>query len=248
MKEKVFSCSANPSNGVYMLRDTIRGLGDVLKTDIPKGYVVLVTGGVGTLKSGFVYSVLSNYLAKHENEFGVYVTLEESKDSHLRNMTSLGIQKPDHLQIFDYHDIRREWRKEEPTLNMVNITEDVIKFYKEELGDKFTVFCLDSINALQSLAKVENLRRESYHFFNLLRDSGITSFIIEETQVVGEGRRHIPESYLSDGVIELGVIETPELVARYIQIRKMRTARHSMKKHQLIVTDNGLEVLGPVYE
>ncbi len=230
-----------------MLRDSVKGLSDVLKTDIPRGYVVLVTGGVGSLKSSFVYSALANYLHRQKDEYGVYVTLEESRDSHLRNMASLGIKKPEHLQIFDYQDIRKEWREEEPSLNMVNITEDVIKFYKEEMGDKFTVFALDSINALQTLTKAENLRRESYHFFNLLRDSGLTSFIIEETQSE-EGRKHIPESYLSDGVIELGLIETPELVSRFLQIRKMRTAKHSMKKHQVIVVEDGIEVLGPVYE
>ncbi len=222
-------------------------MSEVLKTDIPRGYVILVTGGVGSLKSSFVYSALANYLNKRKDECGVYVTLEESKDSHLRNMASLGIKKPERLQIFDYQDIRKEWRNEEPALNMVNITEDVIKFYKEDMGDKFTLFALDSINALQTLTKAENLRRESYHFFNLLRDSGLTSFIIEETQSE-EGRKHVPESYLSDGVIDLGVIETPELVSRYMQIRKMRTAKHSMKKHQLIVNENGIEVLGPVYE
>jgi KaiC/GvpD/RAD55 family RecA-like ATPase len=231
-----------------MLRDSIRGLDNVLKNDIPPGYVVLVTGGVGSMKSSFVYSVLSSYLSRHRDEFGVYVTLEESRESHLRNMESLGIKKPEHLQIFDYQDIRREWREEEPSLNMVSITEDVIKFYKEEMKEKFTVFCLDSLNALQTLAKTDNLRRESYHFFNLLRDSGLTSFIIQEAQTSGGGRSHIPESYLADGVIELGVIETPELVTRYIQVRKMRACRHSMKKHQLVVNEGGLEVLGPVYE
>ena len=230
-----------------MLRDTVKGLDGVLKTDIPKGMVIIVAGGVGALKSSFVYNVLSNYLAKHPDEFGVYATLEETRESLLRNMASLGIKRQESLQIFDYQDIRREWKKEEPTLNMAGITEDIIKFYKEELGKKFTVFGFDSINALQSLAKVDNLRRESYHFFNLLRDSGLTSFIIEET-ASDEGRRHVPESYLSDGVIELGVIETPELVSRYLQLRKMRATQHSMKKHQLLVTPNGLEVLGPVYE
>jgi len=230
-----------------MLRESIKGMSEVLKTDIPRGYVILVAGGVGSLKSSFVYNALVNYLNKRKDEYGVYVTLEESKDSHTRNMASLGLKKPEHLQIFDYQDIRKEWRNEEPSLNMVNITEDVIKFYKEDMGDKFTIFALDSINALQTLTKAENLRRESYHFFNLLRDSGLTSFIIEETQS-DEGRKHVPESYLSDAVIDLGVIETPELVSRYLQIRKMRTAKHSMKKHQLIITDNGIEVLGPVYE
>jgi len=232
-----------------MLRDTVKGLGEVLKTDISRGHIVLVTGTVGTLKSGFVHQVLSNYLIENESEFGVYATLEEPKESHLRNMNSLGIRKPERLQIFDYQDIRKEWRKEEPELNMVQITDDIIKFYKEEQGEKFTVFALDSLNALQSLAKVENLRRESYHFFAMLRDSGLTSLIIQETPAfLGERREHVPESFLADGVIDLGTLETPEAVTRYLQIRKMRAAQHSMRKHQLMVTEDGLEVLGPVYE
>ena len=131
---------------------------------------------------------------------------------------------------------------------MVQITEDIIKFYKEEQGEKFTVFALDSLNALQSLTKIENVRRESYHFFTLLRDSGLTSLIIQETPIAGEGRMHIPESYMADGVIEVGVLETPEAVTRYLQVRKMRAMEHSMRKHQLVVTKDGLEVMGPVYE
>jgi KaiC/GvpD/RAD55 family RecA-like ATPase len=231
-----------------MLRDTVNGLNEVFKTDVPRGFIILVTGGVGTLKSGFVYNVLSNYLIDREEEFGVYATLEESKESHLRNMGSLGMKKPKRLQIFDYQDIRKEWREEEPELNMVGITEDIIKFYKEEQGEKFTVFALDSLNALQALAKVENLRRESYHFFALLRDSGLTSFIIQETATSNGKRESIPESYMADGVIEVGVVETPEAVTRYLQVRKMRATEHSMRKHQLVVTKDGLEVLGPVYE
>lgn len=226
----------------------MKGLGEVFKTDTPRGFIILVTGGVGTLKSGFVHNVLSNYLIDRDGEFGVYATLEESKESHLRNMGSLGIKKPDRLQIFDYQDIRKEWREEEPELNMVGITEDIIKFYKEEQGEKFTVFALDSLNALQALAKVENLRRESYHFFTLLRDSGLTSLIIQETQTSNEGRGSIPESYMADGVIEVGVLETPEAMTRYLQVRKMRATEHSMRKHQLVVTEDGLEVLGPIYE
>ena len=226
----------------------MKGLGEVFKADIPRGFIILVTGGVGALKSGFVHNVLSNYLIGREGEFGVYATLEEPKESHLRNMASLGIKKPDRLQIFDYQDIRKEWREEEPELNMVSITEDIIKFYKEEQGEKFTVFALDSLNALQALAKVENLRRESYHFFSLLRDSGLTSFIVQEIPTPIERHESIPESYMADGVIEVGTLETPEAVTRYLQVRKMRAVEHSMRKHQLVVTKDGLEVLGPVYE
>lgn len=228
-----------------MLKDTVKGLDKIFAKDIPEGFVILVTGIPGTLKSGFVHQVLSNHLARSK-KFGVYATLEEPKESHLRNMKSLGIKKPDNLQIFDYSDIRKEWKAEEEALNMVKITEDLIKFYKEAKGEEFTYFALDSLNALYSLVKSTNLRRDSYHFFTALRDSGLTSFItLELTEELGE---YAPEYFLVDGVIEVGVIETQEDVTRYVQIKKMRAVKHSMKKHQLTVEEDGLAVLGPVYE
>jgi KaiC/GvpD/RAD55 family RecA-like ATPase len=233
---------------VRVLRDSLKGMDGVLKSDIPRGVIILVTGGTGTLKSGFVYNVLSNYLTKHKDEFGVYATLEEPKESHLRNMKSLGIKVPERLQIFDYQDMRKEWKKEEPELDMVQIIGDTIKYYKEELGDKFTIFALDSLNALEAFAKGDG-RRRSYHFFTMLRESGLTSFIVQEiSPVTVQGRIISPESFMVDGLIELGTVELPGEVIRYLRVRKMRAVEHSMRKHQLVVTKNGLEVLGPIYE
>ncbi|PIV69267.1 MAG: signal transduction protein [Euryarchaeota archaeon CG01_land_8_20_14_3_00_38_12] len=227
-----------------MLKDTVNGLDKVLEKDIPPGFVILIKGSPGTLKSGFMHNVLSNYLSKEKKEFGVYATIEETKESHLRNMRSLGIKMPDNMEMFDYSDIRTEWKKEEKEgkLDIVKITEDIIKFYKEEKKENFTIFALDSFSALCSLAEVK--RGDSYHFFTLLRNSGLTSFVAQET----DGQQSIPESFLADGVVELGTVETHEDVVRYIQVKKMRAVKHSMKKHQLIVESDGLSVLEPVYE
>jgi KaiC/GvpD/RAD55 family RecA-like ATPase len=230
-----------------MLKDSLKGMERILKTEIPRGFLILVTGVTGTLKSGFVHNVMSNYLNKNKSEFGVYATLEEPKESHLRNMSSLGIKRPDRLQIFDYQDLRREWKDEEPELDMGRIAQDTVKFYKEELGEKFTVFALDSLNALMSLAKVENPRRETYHFFRTLRDMELTAFFVQET-TPELGRGYSPESYMVDGLIQLGTIEKPEDVIRFIQVKKMRATEHSMRKYRLVVTKDGLEVMGPVYE
>ena len=125
-----------------MLKDTVNGLDKVLEKDIPPGFVILIKGSPGTLKSGFMHNVLSNYLSKEKKEFGVYATIEETKESHLRNMRSLGIKMPDNMEMFDYSDIRTEWKKEEKEgkLDIVKITEDIRKFYKEEKKEKFTVF------------------------------------------------------------------------------------------------------------
>lgn len=227
-----------------MLKEGVNGLDKIFEKDIPQGFVILVTGPPGTLKSGFTHSVMANYLTKKKEEFGVYATIEETKESHLRNMDSLGIKMPGNMEMFDYYDIRTEWKKEEKEgkLDMVKITEDIIKFYKEEKKEKFTVFALDSFNALCSLAEVK--RKDSYHFFTLLRNSGLTSFVALET----DGQGFIPEFFLADGVIEVGTLETHEDVIRYIQVKKMRAVKHSMKKYQLIVEKDGLSVLEPVYE
>ncbi len=227
-----------------MLKDTVNGLDKVFEKDIPPGFVILVKGAPGTLKSGFMHNVLSNYLSKEKEEFGVYATIEETKESHLRNMCSLGIKMPDNLEMFDYSDIRGEWKKEEKEgkLDIVKITEDIIKFYKEEKKEKFTIFALDSFNALCSLVEVK--RADSYHFFTLLRNSGLTSFVALET----DGQQSIPESFLADGVVEVGAVEIHEDVIRYIQVKKMRAVKHSMKKYQLIVEPDGLSVLEPAYE
>lgn len=87
-------------------------------------------------------------------------------------------------------------------------------------------------------------RKDSYHFFTLLRNSGLTSFVTLETDGLG----FTPESFLADGVIEMGSTETHEDVIRYIQVKKMRAVKHSMKKYQIIVESDGLSVLEPVYE
>ncbi|MEN4006389.1 MAG: ATPase domain-containing protein [Methanobacterium sp.] len=223
-----------------MFIDSVNGLDKLFESDILKGFIILVVGAAGTLKSGFVHSLLSNYLSDNQ-EFGLYATLEESEENHLRNMKSLGINKPDKLEIFDYKDIRKEWESEK--IDMIKITKDIIDFYKKR-EDNFTIFALDSLNALHSLVNSKNPRNDSYNFFTMLKESGLTSFIIMET---GDPRTY-PEHFLVDGEIELGILETKTDVKRYMQIKKMRATKHSMKKHQFIVNEDGIWILGPLYE
>ncbi|MGA9099293.1 MAG: ATPase domain-containing protein, partial [Methanotrichaceae archaeon] len=143
-------------------KDTITGLEKVFDSDIPKGSVVLVVGTEGTLKSTLVLNMLSNYLINRA-EHGLYITLEQAKDSHLKNMEGIGIRRADSLEIFDYRDLRREWEDFEP--DMVRMTEEILKFYEDKYRN-LTVFALDSLNALHALSEVENSRRSMYHFFS----------------------------------------------------------------------------------
>jgi len=230
-----------------MMRNAVNGLERLLEVEIPRCSLLLVTGAEGTLKSGMVFAMISNHLAAND-EHGLYITLEQSKESHLRNMSSLGIKKRDELHVFDYRDMRREWADRE--LDMIKVIDEVIDFYKDKYGN-LTVFALDSLNALYSISEEAHLRKEMYDFFSSLRDKELTSFLILEApprMVPGSFHDyHRPEHFLADGTIELGMIEGKGVVKRYIQILKMRETRHAMEKHQVTIDENGINILGPIY-
>ena len=234
-----------------MFRDTIEGLQSVFDNEIYHGAVILITGAPGCLKSGFTYNVLSEYLSKRD-EFGIYMTLEETTESHLRNMKSLHITVPDNLLISDYSDIRTRFEdqtKDSDQPDFMVMIEGVIKFFKNKEGDRFTSFALDSLGALITLIGKENLRSRMFNFFKMLRSYNLTSMIIMETprgwDVAGsEGG----EGFLCDGIIEFGNIENPHDVALYLQVLKMKAVSHSRRKHLIEVGENGLAVLGPIFE
>jgi len=135
-------------------------------------------------------------------------------------------------------------------LDLIKTTEEVIDSYKEK-HDNLTLFALDSLNALYSISEHDNMRNKIYNFFSHLRDEGLTSFLIMESaqsRISGQfSPSHQIEHFLADGTIELGMIEGQGGVKRYIQILKMRAAKHAMEKHQLTIGDNGINILGPIY-
>ena len=232
-----------------MFRDSIDGINNVFETDVFQGAVVLIRGPPGSLKSAVSYSFLSKHLSRYP-EFGMYMTLEETTESHLRNMQSLGIEVPDNLLISDYSDIRSRFEGDEGEHpDFLEMVEGVIKFFKNKEGDNFTCFALDSLGALYSLTDTENLRAKMFHFFKMLREHGLTALIIIETAKESNVQAGLgSEGFLVDGIVEMGNIETQHDIMLYMQVTKMRACSHSRKKHLVEITDSGLSVLGPVFE
>jgi KaiC/GvpD/RAD55 family RecA-like ATPase len=235
-----------------MLKDSIEGLDNVFESDIPRGHVVMVAGSPGGLKSGFIHNLFANYLTANPDEFGVYLTLEESTESHLRNMNSLGIDLPKNLFISDHTDIRDRFEdKKSKTQDYLKMIQATIEYFKNEKGDKFCLFALDSLSALYSLIDVSDLRLKLYNFFKEIRTKGITSFVIVEIPEFG---RIMPlgldgsVSFLVDGIIQTGEVEVQQDVMIFMQVKKMRAGIHSRKKHIMEVGEHGLNILGPIFE
>jgi KaiC/GvpD/RAD55 family RecA-like ATPase len=237
-----------------MLRNAVEGLENVIETEIPKGSIILIAGTPGCLKSTFTHDLFSNYLQDKKDEFGLYVTLEETIESHLRNMNSIGIKIPKNLFISDHSEIRKNFESETfMNFDYMDMISALIEHFKEEKGEKFTCFALDSLSALYSLVKLnsfEELRIKLYHFFKELRTHDLTSILIMEMPefgIIPEYEFSGSESFLVDGLIVTGEVETKQDVLIYLQVKKLRAAIHSRKKHLLEVGEGGLSILGPIF-
>jgi KaiC/GvpD/RAD55 family RecA-like ATPase len=231
-----------------MFRNSVPGLDKVFRTDIEAPKVVLITGPPGSMKTSFCYSLMSSYLEKTK-EFGLYVTLEESGDSHLRNMRSLGMKVSPNLEISDFTDLRELddiIEVDNPT-DYVQFVEQMLTYYKKKHGDRFTVFTLDSLGALYSLMEDSaGMRKKMFYFFKTLRDLNLVSFIVMERAPGSPSDLLGNEGFLVDGIIEMGLDRSKGKMVRYVRVEKMRACEHSMERHSVEVTQvGGLTVLGP---
>lgn len=231
-----------------MFKNSITGLDKVFRTDVEAPKVVLVTGPPGSMKTSFCYSIMSSYLEKTK-EFGLYVTLEESGDSHLRNMRSLGMKVSPSLEISDFTDLREldEIVEVDNPTDYVQFVEQMLTYYKKKHGDRFTVFTLDSLGALYSLMEdQEGMRKRMFYFFKTLRDLNLVSFIVMERAPGSPSDLLGNEGFLVDGIIEMGLDRSKGKMARYVRVEKMRACEHSMERHTVEVTPGGgMTVLGP---
>ena len=228
-----------------MFKNTIRGLDRVFKTDIKRPKLILVTGPPGSMKSSFVYTIMSKHL-NHSGEFGLYSTLEETVSSHLENMESLGIPLCPNMQISDFTQIRENMEGE---IDYLALTTKMIDHFKQTRGDEFSCFAFDSLGALYSLMEdVKNMRKKMFNFFQHLRNQNLVNFIIMERSIGGESQLLGNEGFLSDGIILLGLRRKQGKLIRYLQIEKMRATQHSMEMHALEIRHDGMVVLGPIFD
>ncbi|MFO7791448.1 MAG: ATPase domain-containing protein [Candidatus Saliniplasma sp.] len=233
-----------------MFRDTIPGLDRVFHSDIEPPKVTLITGPPGSMKTSFCYSLMTRYV-EQTGKFGLYTTLEETVDSHLANMESLGIDLSLNMQISDITDLREidQIVEDEEETDYIDFLETMLRHFKKEKGDDFKVFALDSLGALYSLMESEeNIRKKMFYFFKLLRDLDLYSFVVMERSLSGEANLLGNEGFLVDGLIMLGMDRNRGKLTRYLQVEKMRACKHSMEKHSIEVGDNGIKVLGPIFE
>ena len=224
----------------------IVNLDDILQGGVPTEYIVLVCGHAGTMKSSVGYSIIYNG-AKNDGLKAIYLTLEQGKDSILEHMERLGMPSVglDNLVVVDLSRVRKDIVQDQSKPQNVDWLKSIIgvlKNYKERFGCE--VLVLDSLAALYALATFKNPRGELFHFFEQIRELGVTTFLISEMPTDREvfGLYGI-EDFLSDGIIHLKVEETDQGANLYLGVVKMRKTHHSRKYHPLIFESGSFEVV-----
>ena len=223
------------------VRTFIEGYDGALGGGIPRGSVVLVTGTPGTMKTALTFSIL--YQNVKAGARALYISLEESQEELHAAMAQLGMGDLESMELYvlDIGRIRLEHKEEELSKNWL----DVLQKYIEQRVrvNRFDLIALDSLEALYSLSKMENPRRDLFHFFGFLRGLGATSFVISEMPTGSDRIGRYDEEFLVDGILLLKHAAIGETnVQLRIRCVKMRRSRHEKADYALEHTGERFQI------
>lgn len=231
-----------------LIQTYIGGFDVILNGGIPNGHNVLIAGTPGTMKSSVAYSILYNNAIRRGTK-GLYISLEQKRASLLDHMKSLGLSPEtvkDKVSVLDLSELRKRMEDAEE-----DIWVDFLSMYTKNIKNVFdyNLLVLDSLDALEALAKFEDFRMEFFKMLRWFKGLGLTSFIITEIPEVSLPLLSSPdlwevfgkhkEEYLADGIILLKMEKRGDFeVQRRIRCVKMRSARHDTR-YFAIVFENG---------
>lgn len=215
----------------------VEGFDELLDGGIPKGSLVLICGTPGTMKTTLAYSILHSNASNGSKS--LFITLEEDQEGIASAMEELGMKslEDSNLYVLDVGQIRREHRSEEVAKDWFDILSKYIEQRVKE--DKFDIVAIDSLAALYSLFKMDNPRRDLYHFFGFLKDLGTTTFMVSEIPYGKNQLVSFGEDFLADGILLLKQYEVGETdVQLRIRCVKMRKVNHFQGYLTLIRADD----------
>ncbi len=222
LREQVAALAARTKTEDVRVPTFVAGLDAALQGGVPRGHVVGIVGPGGSMKTSLaLYSLVKNRAAGTR---GVFVTIEESRDSIQQTMQRLGLGDAEDF-IVDVSRLRLDYAGAEEIRDWVRVLEDYLNRRRER--EPVGVVVIDSLDALAALTHIEDARTELFHLFHFLRNLGATSFVIAEQDPTRPGVDH-DVTFLADGVFELRFSGVGEgKVQLLVRIAKMRHTNHS---------------------
>jgi KaiC/GvpD/RAD55 family RecA-like ATPase len=222
LREQVAALAARTKTEDVRVPTFVSGLDAALQGGVPRGHVVGIVGPGGSMKTSLaLYTLVRNRAAGTR---GVFITVEESRDSILQTMERLGLGDAEDF-IVDVSRLRLDYAGAEEIRDWVRVLEDYLNRRRER--EPVGVVVIDSLDALAALTHIQDARSELFHLFHFLRNLGATSFVIAEQDPARPGVDH-DVTFLADGVFELRFSGVGEgKVQLLVRIAKMRHTNHS---------------------
>ncbi|KYK31352.1 MAG: hypothetical protein AYK23_03635, partial [Candidatus Proteinoplasmatales archaeon SG8-5] len=209
------------------IKTYIQGFDSMMGGGIPESHVILLAGEPGTFKSSIAFNCVYNSVI-NDNKVGCYITLEQSRESLIQQMTEMGMTMGDvegNLSIVDLGLIRKNLEKLGQQSWM-----QIFKTYAHNLKENinYDILVIDSMPVLTMLAEFEKPRSELFHFFEWLREMNVTTLILSEMKSGSDEYAEHGEDFLSDGIIHLKMEKVSDVnIQRRIRAVKMRSTAHS---------------------
>jgi KaiC/GvpD/RAD55 family RecA-like ATPase len=231
------------------IKTYVQGLDEKMDGGIPSEHIVLISGRAGTMKSSIAFSLLFNQ-AKHEGKRGIYLTLEQSRNSLIEHMIRLGfdpkeIKGSGGIIVIDMARLRKEMESQEKDeeINWPQSIITTVNNYKMKFG--CNIFVLDSLAALYSISTFKNPRSDVFMFFDKLRDLNITTLLVSEMfepEKLSFGMYNV-EEFLADGIIHLQMERDKRNVNLFLGVVKMRKTSHDRAYYPLLVSKSNFEIV-----
>jgi len=219
-----------------LVKTGIHGLDDILLGGIPRGNVVVVTGSPGTGKTTlgieFIYRG-----AREFDEPGVIVTFEVSAEKLVRDAAQFG---------WDLRELERQGR-----LKVIATTRRV---FQQEVQEPDSLLLSEAaaigarrifVDGLAGMARNGNGdAREVFHILvEALHRESITAMFALDAPVDRAAVGAMPEDFIADTIIRLGLEPVRRAVVRSIQVVKSRGQEYLLGTHSFrVVNRRGLEV------
>ncbi|OYR41941.1 KaiC domain-containing protein [Halorubrum sp. Hd13] len=219
----------------------IEGLDEMILGGVPRRSLLSVIGGAGTGKTTFALQFLNEALESGGK--GVYITLEQTRESILSTASEKGWTFRDHadegrLAVVAIDPI-------EMANSLASIRNDLIRLIADFDADRLV---LDSVSLLEMMYDHPAKRRsEVFGFTRSLKEAGVTTLLTSEASEENPyASRHGIVEYLTDAVFVLQYIRGSDFreTRLAVEIQKIRDANHSRETKPYEITDTGISVYG----